>query len=241
MSDVAVERDGDVLVIFAPAGKSSTWFSADGHLPRLVELRLPDTGVYDWPEPIRLVAGMALSGRVVDADDKGIANAVVAMERLDATEGVPALDVAVMNTNAEGRYQVDTVPAGRYRLHAFAPGFAACETVVSVHGLAEIPAIKLARFTGPRGRVDSARAVKDRLAAVTTTNLTDAPLIDALDGLEAALGVRVRGDGDWATIEERDVRLNLQVDAIPLSYVFRIIAEFMDLESDEDGRLTPPK
>ena len=74
-----------------------------------------------------------------------------------------------------------------------------------------------------------------------SVEFTDTPILDVFDGIEAALATHVRGAGDWSKLVENDHRVNLQVNAVPLSVLLSLLADFNGLERDEQGRVVAPK
>ncbi|MEM6702037.1 MAG: carboxypeptidase regulatory-like domain-containing protein [Acidobacteriota bacterium] len=103
---------------------------------RIAGLEMPDDGVFE----ISLTPARLLTGRVVDVDSEPIRGAFVGITSLD---GRTTPDLEAPYTDSEGRFSIDGLAEGHYRVWARASGHAAFESVEVALGEDEVEELLL--------------------------------------------------------------------------------------------------
>jgi RNA polymerase sigma factor (sigma-70 family) len=126
---VTTDAEGAFAIDDLPAGNFRV-FARKGELvtPKLAAFD-PGPGAVERLE-LTLEPGVAVEGRLTTPDGRGIADAGIYL----LETGIPAAQspLASADTDSGGRFQMDRLPPGRYRLNVSARGFAPRERTVEI-------------------------------------------------------------------------------------------------------------
>jgi hypothetical protein len=161
-----------------------------------IRIEVPDTASATIDITLRTTA---ITGRVLDPEGKAVAGAFVSALRDGATARGGA---GGAESDAEGRFVIEGVDAGTYRVSALAEGYASAEVypvAVAEDAAAPDVDIRLERGRTLRGRVVDARGngVAAALVVAAPAGTTAAAGAPASTDINGAFAIDVGAAGSW--------------------------------------------
>lgn len=162
VAEAATDAPGRWVLKKAPAGWYRVVVAADGYVPRVASYARLDDQPSWHSYPCGLTHSAAVSGQVTDEMGKPLADVEVRLTNVaaDGDERYLSPDKYVVKTDADGRFRLDQVPAGRATIKLHKPGYCRAGLGASVTTPTKDVALSMMKAARVRVAVDFAGTVR---------------------------------------------------------------------------------
>lgn len=200
-----------------------------GRAPVTIRIAVQNGRRVSHDEPVTFAAGGTVSGTVTWTGGDRIRGAYVYFRTLGEDDGA----FRFVSVEADGRYRIDGLSGGSYRLVALAPGHRPAEERVTVEGSAVLRDFTLVLRQPGDPPVPASKpfaACREARVALAASNL---PLPEVLDWIRflTDADVRLREGADPG---DGEIQITLQAEDLPLESALKLLTAMNGLTLDEE-------